>query len=94
MLIPKLDNHEVFNTACGDQTSLNEMIKILQDISGNYIEPKYGPERAGDVKHSKASIEKIEKFISYKPEIKFREGLEIVFNWYKNQNEKIFEECP
>jgi UDP-N-acetylglucosamine 4-epimerase len=54
-----LSTHEVFNVACGDQTTLNQMVQILQKITGKSLEPLYGPERAGDVRHSKASINKI-----------------------------------
>jgi UDP-N-acetylglucosamine 4-epimerase len=80
---PDLGRHEVMNTACGDQVSLNEMIEMLNKISGQSIIPKYGPERSGDVKHSKASIEKIKQLIGYEPTVKFSEGLNIVYNWYK-----------
>jgi UDP-N-acetylglucosamine 4-epimerase len=75
-------SHQVFNVACGDQVSLNEMLIMLQEISGQEIQASYGPERAGDVKHSKASIEKLENFCGYKPKHRFREGLEVVYNWY------------
>lgn len=80
---PMLNKHEVFNVACGDQISLNEMVEMLCEISGKNIEAKYGLERAGDVRHSKASIEKLEQFSGYQPKVRFREGLEIVYGWYK-----------
>jgi UDP-N-acetylglucosamine 4-epimerase len=79
-----LKRHEVFNVACGDQISLNDMIDILRRISNKNIEVKYGPERAGDVRHSKASIEKLKSFCDYSPKIRFAEGLEIVYNWYRS----------
>lgn len=75
---------EVFNVACGESTSLNEMIKILVGISGVNVEVKYGNERIGDVKHSLASIDKIKKELGYLPEIKFGKGLKIAFEWYNN----------
>lgn len=78
-----LGKHEVMNTACGDQISLNEMIEMLNKISGQSIIANYGPERSGDVRHSKASIEKIKRLIGYEPTIKFREGLNLVYNWYE-----------
>lgn len=84
-----LNKHEVFNVACGDQISLNEIIKVLNDISGLCIIPNYGPERVGDVKHSKASIEKIKQLIGYEPTVKFRAGLQIVFDWYNQINAQI-----
>lgn len=85
MLLPTLNQHEVMNMACGDQVTLNEMIEMLKEISGKDISVNYGPERKGDVKHSKASIEKISTLLNYEPQYRFRKGLEIVFDWYKNK---------
>lgn len=85
MLLDDLNKHEVMNMACGDQVSLNEMIEILCKLSGNNLKPIYGPERKGDVKHSKASIEKIRNLLGYAPQYRFNRGLEIVFDWYKSK---------
>ena len=81
-----LVKHEIFNVACGDQISLNEMIGLLNNISSNNLDVQYGPERLGDVRHSRASIDKIVNILEYEPEFGFKEGLEIVFNWYKLNN--------
>jgi UDP-N-acetylglucosamine 4-epimerase len=70
--------------ACGDQVTLNEMIELLNKYSGTKLSAIYGPERIGDVKHSKADISKIRKMLSYEPTYRFKEGLEIALNWYKN----------
>lgn len=86
--VNNLRSHEIFNTACGEQITLNEIISLLQLISGKNIDPKYGSERKGDVKHSKASIIKISSFLGYSPKVQFKEGLEIVYNWYKSQFER------
>jgi UDP-N-acetylglucosamine 4-epimerase len=83
MLFEGLEKHEVMNVACGDQISLNDMIELLKKISGKEINAIYLPERAGDVKHSKASIDKIKSVLNYHPEYRFQEGLEIVYEWYK-----------
>ena len=83
MLFEGLEKHEVMNVACGDQISLNDMIELLKKISGKEINAIYLPERAGDVKHSKASIDKIKEVLNYHPEYRFQEGLEIVYEWYK-----------
>lgn len=80
-----LSAHQVFNVACGDQISLNEMTSMLKKISGKNIDPTYGPERAGDVRHSKASVEKLANFCGYRPKFRFNESLEIVYSWYLNQ---------
>jgi UDP-N-acetylglucosamine 4-epimerase len=80
-----LSKHEVYNVACGEEITLIKIIDLLNTISGQKLNPLYFDERKGDVKHSKASIEKISR-IGYKPEVFFSEGLEMVFNWYKNNN--------
>jgi UDP-N-acetylglucosamine/UDP-N-acetylgalactosamine 4-epimerase len=77
--------HEVFNVACGDQVSLNQMVDMLVFITGKEIKPIYGPERPGDVKHSKASINKIQKALGYAPKVFFKEGLEKVYQWYQQR---------
>ena len=75
--------NQIYNVACGDQMSLNDMISLLNEISGKSIEPNYGPERPGDVKHSKADISKIENLLGYTPQVRFKEGLARVYDWYK-----------
>jgi UDP-N-acetylglucosamine 4-epimerase len=83
MLSTNLSTDEVFNVACENQVGLNEMIANLNSITLNDIKPIYGPERAGDVKHSKASIDKIRKALNYEPTVQFGEGLKIVYDWYE-----------
>jgi UDP-N-acetylglucosamine 4-epimerase len=81
-----VNQHEVFNVACGEQTSLNEMIAILNSISESELLPEYGPERQGDVKHSLASIDKIKTSLHYSPQVYFKEGLQKVYSWYTTNN--------
>lgn len=78
-----IDKHEVFNVACGDQITLIEMVENLNEITKKNLIPIFKEERRGDVKHSMASINKISS-IGYRPEVYFKEGLEMVYNWYKN----------
>jgi len=80
-----IEKHEIFNVACGDQISLNDTITLLKKVSGKDIQVNYKPNRKGDIMHSKASIEKIKKMLGYKPLYNFETGLQIVYNWYKEQ---------
>ena len=84
MLYQVLAKHEVMNVACGDQITLNEIVEMLALISQSEIKASYGPERIGDVRHSKASIEKIKKIIGYNPRYSFKDGLTNVYKWYVN----------
>jgi UDP-N-acetylglucosamine 4-epimerase len=74
--------NQVYNVACGEQTTLNELVKFLQQVSGNSLNAIHGPDRAGDVKHSKADISKISKALNYKPTVYFKGGLEKIYDWY------------
>jgi len=75
----------VFNVATGRSKNLNETFRILKKVTGYRGEPKYGPERAGDVKHSRADISKAEKYLGYKPGVDFEQGLKNTVDWYKTQ---------
>ena len=74
--------NQVYNTACGDQVTLNQMVALLEEMSGSEIPVTYGPERKGDVRHSRASIVKIEELLGYKVQVGFAEGLKKVYDWY------------
>jgi UDP-glucose 4-epimerase len=67
---------QVFNIACGTSFSLNTLVSELNSILGTSIEPEHLPERNGDIKHSKADIQKARTLLGYEPLIGFREGLE------------------
>jgi len=81
--------NEVYNIACGEQATLNELTRILQEISSKDILPFYGPERSGDVRHSLADISKAESLLGYEPEVLFKEGLERVYRYYLANDKKI-----
>lgn len=87
LLNTQLSKHEVYNVACGEKTSLNEIIKLLSDFTGKKIEVIYGPERKGDVRHSKADISKITTDLNFHPDVKFKDGIKLVYNWYLNSDE-------
>lgn len=74
---------EVINIACGESLSLNELVELINQELGTNVKPKYQEDRAGDVKHSKASISKAARLINYKPIKTFQEGLQETIAWYK-----------
>jgi UDP-glucose 4-epimerase len=76
---------QVFNVATGHRIDLNETFKVLKNITGYKGDVKYGPERAGDVKHSLADISKAEKHLGYRPLVYFEEGLKKTVEWYRTQ---------
>ena len=74
---------QVYNIACGQQTSLLDLFNCLKKEADSLLEPIHGPERAGDVKHSLADISKAKKLLGYHPQITVEEGLQKTFKWYK-----------
>ncbi len=74
--------NQVYNVACGEQVSLNQMVEMLRQISGKKLQPVYGPERPGDVRHSHADISKIRRQLGYEPRVYMQEGLRRVYEYY------------
>lgn len=77
--------NQVYNIACGEQTSLLELFNGLNSEAGTDLQPVFGPERLGDVKHSLADITKARKLLGYEPDIAVAEGLGRTFAWYRAQ---------
>jgi UDP-N-acetylglucosamine/UDP-N-acetylgalactosamine 4-epimerase len=75
--------NQVYNIACGKQTSLNDLFDGLKNVAGSTLKPVYGPERKGDVKHSLADISKAEKLLGYNVTVSVEEGLKKTFSWYR-----------
>ncbi|HEY5470816.1 MAG TPA: SDR family oxidoreductase [Bacteroidales bacterium] len=80
--------NQIYNVAHGERTTLNELFSIIRNLAGKYdsailgIEPVYGPDRAGDIKHSLASIEKAKEMLGYSPKKSVTEGLEEAVKWF------------
>lgn len=74
---------EVVNIACGQRTTLNEIIRDLNKLLNTNIQPVYEKARAGDVKHSLADISDAQRVLGYEPKILFAEGLERSLAWYR-----------
>jgi UDP-N-acetylglucosamine 4-epimerase len=75
--------NQVYNIACGEQTSLLELFALLKGSAESNLKPFLGPERQGDVKHSLADISKAKRLLEYNPLISVKEGLNKTFEWYK-----------
>ncbi len=74
---------KVFNVATGRRVDLNETFQALKKITGYHGDVKYGPERAGDVKHSLADLTRSQKHLGYRPTVAFEEGLQRTVDWYR-----------
>jgi nucleoside-diphosphate-sugar epimerase len=65
------------NIACGERTSLNRMLELMQGLLGTRVAPKYLPVRAGDVRDSLADVRAAGEAIGFVPEVMFAKGLEM-----------------
>ena len=78
----------VYNVAYGERTDLKQLISLLKEYLGEFdpkiknVETIYGPQRAGDVPHSLASIDKAKTLLGYSPEYSIESGLKEAVNWY------------
>lgn len=74
---------EAYNIAYGGREYLIDIYYGLTKALNVNIEPNYGPDRAGDIKHSNADISKAKKLLGYEPEWSFEKGIEAAIEWYK-----------
>ncbi len=74
-----------FNAATGRRITLNETYAILQKLTGYSGPPEYGPERAGDIKHSLADISLAQKQLGYTQKVSIEDGLAKTVEWYRGQ---------
>ncbi|HVN58870.1 MAG TPA: SDR family oxidoreductase [Bacteroidales bacterium] len=80
--------NSVYNIACGERMTLTRAFELTREYSGKYdrsvlaIEPIYGPDRAGDIQHSQASIEKARTNLGYVPLFDAENGLKETVDWF------------
>jgi UDP-N-acetylglucosamine/UDP-N-acetyl-alpha-D-glucosaminouronate 4-epimerase len=74
---------EAINIGCGETISLNAMLRLLEELTGQRIEAEYSDPRPGDVRHSLADINRARRLLGYLPVVAFREGLERTLAWMR-----------
>lgn len=78
----------IYNTAYGERTTLNQLVGNLKEYLSEYdsaiadVEIKHGPNRAGDIPHSLANIDKAKNLLGYDPEFSMEQGLKEAVKWY------------
>jgi UDP-N-acetylglucosamine 4-epimerase len=80
--------NQIYNIACGQQTSLQQLFEILKTEASSTLNAIHGPDRKGDVKHSLADITKAKELLGYHPDVSVAKGLQLTFQWYKKQSVK------
>jgi UDP-N-acetylglucosamine 4-epimerase len=78
----------IYNTAYGDRTTLTQLVGYLKEFLAE-LNPRiaevpviHGPNRAGDIPHSLASIEKAKRLLGYNPKFSMQQGLKEAVAWY------------
>jgi UDP-glucose 4-epimerase len=74
---------EIFNIACGQATSLLQVIDTIAEQLGVRIPPKHEPPRTGDIRHSLADIGKAKTRLGYTGNVSFAEGIARTIDWYR-----------
>ena len=80
--------NQIYNTAFGERTTLNQLVAYLKEFLGELdeaikeIEPTHGPNRVGDIPHSLASVDKARRLLGYDPQFSMRDGLREAVKWY------------
>lgn len=74
---------EAYNIAYGGRDYLIDIYYGLTQALGLDVEPNFGPDRKGDIKHSKADISKAKRLLGYDPEYSFQDGIKLAIEWYK-----------
>ena len=80
--------NQIYNVAFGERTTLNQLVGYLKQDLTEYdadianVEVKHGPNRAGDIPHSLASIDKAKSLLGYSPEYNLENGLKEAVKWY------------
>jgi UDP-glucose 4-epimerase len=76
---------EILNVGCGDRISVNELARLMAELlDAGDRRPVHEPERAGDLKHSFADLERSRSMLGYRPIVDFRSGLDQTVRWYQS----------
>lgn len=82
-LAPQEADGQAFNIACGGRETLLDIYYGLTAALGLDMEPHFGPERAGDIRHSNADITKAKTMLGYAPDWDFSRGITAAMEWYR-----------
>jgi UDP-glucose 4-epimerase len=76
---------EVFNIACNTRHSVLEIAHTIERCLGHKVKIQHTPPRAGDVRHTQASIERAQRLLDYRPSVGFEEGMRRTCEHWRRQ---------
>ena len=74
---------QVYNVACGERFTINQLFYAIRDLVGGYVEPTYRESRNGDVRDSLADISKAKAYLGYEPQMTMQEGMQPTLEWFR-----------
>jgi nucleoside-diphosphate-sugar epimerase len=77
---------KAINVATGGRISLNDLLRVMNRLTGTAIEPVYAAARAGDIRDSQADITKARTLLGYAPRVPFDEGLARTLEWFRRKD--------
>src|SRR5262245_61474965 len=77
---------EVFNVACNERHSLLDIIATLERLIGRKLQRNHVASRRGDVRHTQASIERIQRKLDFRPSVGFDDGMRRTWEWFRAAN--------
>src|SRR5262249_34553648 len=76
----------VYNVGTGRSAAVLDLVAALARQLGTDVTPKHGPERAGDIRHSRADISRARRDLGYEPAVLFDDGLKETLRWYQESS--------
>lgn len=87
LFAPREANGRVFNIACGERYTLNEVLKLIEGASGKALDVQYKDERPGDIRDSHASIDRAKDVLAYEVMVRLEEGIDRTWKWYSGNRD-------
>ncbi len=76
---------QTMNVACGDRTSLLDLLEAICTAAGRVVQPRFGPPRTGDIQHSLADIGAASSSLGYDVSVPFGSGIKRTVDWYQRE---------
>jgi UDP-glucose 4-epimerase len=82
---------EVFNIACGENHTINDLVRAVAAVAGRALDPVYAPARLGEVRRSQADISKARRLLDYEPRVLLEPGLQQCFHHFRTDESVLPE---
>jgi UDP-glucose 4-epimerase len=77
---------QAYNIACGEETSLLQLVELIGDLAGGRVAPRHDPPRRGDIRQSRADVQKAASALGFETRVGLLEGLSRTVDWRRTQS--------